>query len=234
MSVLGDTATHGTQGTLTDEPAATPPAPSPPGGRGNPGRKNISFQDAIAQERQDGELPGDFDTPSGRLRQALLHGHALTPNDAAELTGGSTGLLHAVVKNMKEWGFRFEKLKGPKGNAYRLLNKAHIPRDRVRPNKPTQGPPPRRTTSKALERAEQEREQQRARPTSGAIHQPNPHMNGNTPEDREPTPSLDDNLEVYLVYRDRQTGDVKVGIHNREGLAWLCTVDGHVADGASI
>lgn len=49
------------------------------------------------------------------------------------------------------------------------------------------------------------------------------------PPPLERAPSLDQGLVVYLVARDPRDGELRVGIRNGTE-AWLCRVEGHVAD----
>ena len=143
----------------------------------------------------------------------FLHGEILSREQAADAAGGSIGLVYPVMALMKEWGFRFEDLRGPEGIRFRLLNRDHVPVEHT-PHTPTK----RKKTAKPGKHVE------RARPRERAQRAPE------VPADTSPVgsvPTLDQALKVHLIYRDPKTQEIKVGLHNGTS-SWLCTVDAHV------
>lgn len=192
-------------------PAPEPTPPSEPAARGG-------FVDAVAVEKGYAPLPPEYDLPSGRIRRLLFHGTALSPAEAAEQTGGSDRLLYATVAAMKEWGFEFETVPGPNGKRTRLLNARHVPTEKKArvPKKPA--------AKKATPPKVRSREVEPAAPPKAQVEST---MSGAL---ADPVPALDQALTVYLIFRDPETGDIKLGLRDGgSGESWLCAVEGHTA-----
>lgn len=161
----------------------------------------MSFPDAIALERTDDELPEGMGS-SSIIRRLLLHGETLSADEAAELTGKTPGLLGAVMKMMEKWGFEFDRIdREDAQNGYKLRNPQHIPTERFE--------------------VESTEPKQRRRRRGELVHK------NTMPADLMPPPQLDQELQVYLVFRDPADGSIKVGIRNGDQ-AWLARVEGHV------
>ena len=205
-----------------------------------------SFLECIAFERGNEPFREPFVGESNKIRRRLLHGERLTQEQ----------LLDQTVSVMKKWGFTFDVDGKGKQRGFRLTNPDYRPTEANRPERPTVKRRRKRQTDEPVPQIEPLEERRRQRetgtPTTLEEYRASKDQDGEaaaepagalavpeaaaTPEaafetmsaELMPPPQLDQNLTVYMVYRDPLDGHVKLGIRNGDK-AWLAVVEGHVS-----
>lgn len=93
-----------------------------------------SFIESVENEKSWETLHSE--SPSARLRRMMFRGQTIWPKSAIDI-GASKGLPGAIIANMEEWGFKFERVPGVDGHheqGFKLINRDHVPT--VRAKKP--------------------------------------------------------------------------------------------------
>lgn len=212
-----------------------------------------SFLECIAFERGNEPFREPFGGATNVIRRRLLHGERLTSEQVSEFTGKTPGLLDTTVSVMKKWGFTFAVDGKGRQRGFRLTNPQHQPTEANRPERSAPTRRRKRQTAEPTPQIEPLSERRRHRETDlpgtprtveeyRAMKEAEPGEALAVPEaaatpeaafetmsaELMPPPQLDQNLTVYMVYRDPIDGHVKLGIRNGDK-AWLAVVEGHVS-----
>lgn len=145
----------------------------------------------------------DPESARAKMIGLLLDGEHLSGPQVREMFKCDPSNLRKAIASIEKAGYQVEKVAGTHPVKYAVIGKAKKPR------------------GKALAR----RDEPEIVPISLPFGQQAPF--GAVPA--VPSPQLDQILQVYLVFRDHKTGDVKVGVRNGT-VSWLCAVEGHVND----